>query len=292
MARRIGFVGLGTMGRPMALNLLKAGFTVRVFNRTEARMAPLVQAGAEPATSFADAAKNAEVVISMLADSPDVRYVLLGPDGALSGAGEGAIIVDMSTISPAVAAEIAGECRTKGVEFLDAPVTGGEGGAISGKLSIMVGGSAAALEQVRGVLEAMGSRITYMGPSGSGQMAKLCNQVICGLNILAVAEGLSLAKAAGLDTNVLLEAISGGSAASWMLANLAPKMLAEDWAPGFRIALQEKDLRLALDAADENSMPLLGTSLVKQLFESANAKGWGNDGTQALIKAIEMLGSG
>ncbi len=286
MAAKIGFIGLGTMGRPMALNLIKAGFTVRVFNRTPAKMEPLITAGAERAASCADAAAGSDVVITMLADSEDVREVVLAPNGALSGCAESTAIIDMSTISPAVAIEIAEQCQARGVEFLDAPVTGGESGAIAGTLSIMVGGSESVLDSVRDVLGAMGSKITYMGPSGAGQAAKACNQVICGLTILAVSEGLALGEAAGLDPNRLLEAISGGSAGSWMLSNLGPKMTAGDWAPGFRIALQRKDLRLALELAEKSGITLQGTMLAKQIFDTAGASSLDDEGTQALIKAV------
>jgi 3-hydroxyisobutyrate dehydrogenase-like beta-hydroxyacid dehydrogenase len=289
MATRIGFIGLGTMGRPMALNLLEAGHKVRVYNRTRSKMESLVIAGAEAADSYKDAVSGAAMVITMLSDSPDVREVILGPDGALAGCAAGAVIVDMSTISPSVAAEIAQACRDSGVEFLDAPVTGGEAGAVNGTLSIMVGGECEALDSVRDVLGAMGSKITYMGPSGSGQSAKLCNQVICALNILAVCEGLTLAESAGLDGNTLLEAVGGGAAGSWMVSNLGPKMLAEDWAPGFRIALQQKDLRLALGWAAERQLPMFGTALVQQVFRNAEASGLGDEGTQALIKAVRSL---
>lgn len=289
MGTTIGFIGLGTMGRPMALNLLKAGHTVRVYNRTESKMQPLVAAGAEAASSYRGAALGASVLITMLSDTPDVREVILGPDGALAGCAQGAVIVDMSTISPSVAVEIAGACRDRGVEFVDAPVTGGEAGALNATLSIMVGGTREALDSVSDILGAMGSKITYMGPGGSGQSAKLCNQVICALNILAVCEGLTLAESAGLDGNTLLEAVGGGAAGSWMVSNLAPKMLAEDWAPGFRIALQQKDIRLALEWAAERRLPMFGTSLAQQVFRNAEASGWGDEGTQALIKAVRGI---
>jgi len=287
--KRIGFVGLGTMGSPMASNLLKAGYVVRVFNRTQSKMDLLVAAGAEAGSSYADVAKDADVVVTMVSDSPDVRQVVLGQGGVLSGCRKGAVIVDMSTISPAVAVEVADACAERGVDFLDAPVTGGESGAIAGTLSILVGGSERIVESVGDVLAAMGSKVTRIGPSGSGQWAKLCNQVVCVLNILAVCEGLTLAQAAGLDTNVLLGAISGGAAGSWMLSNLGPKMVAGDWGPGFRIALQRKDLRLALEAAQKHCLSLAGTSLVQNEFGVAEEMGFSEEGTQALFKAVRRL---
>ncbi len=218
-----------------------------------------------------------------------MKQVILGPDGALDGCRRGAVIIDMSTIAPSVVVEIAEACRERGVEFLDAPVTGGESGAVAGTLSVLVGGSTDALESVRDVLSAMGSKITYMGPSGSGQSAKLCNQVVCVLNLLAVCEGLILAEASGLDKSAWLEAVSGGAAGSWMLSNLGPKMIAEDWAPGFRIVLQGKDLRIALEAAAQGRLSLCGASLVQEQFGAAEASGWSEEGTQALIKAVRKL---
>ncbi|MGI6296459.1 MAG: NAD(P)-dependent oxidoreductase [Armatimonadota bacterium] len=287
----IGFIGLGAMGKPMALNLLKAGHTLRVYNRTKSKMEPLVAAGALATDTCSEAAAGADVVISIVSDSADAREVILGSSGALAGAKKGAIIVDMSTISPSVAMEIGDSCKMRGFEFLDAPVTGGEAGATNATLSIMVGGNQEALEAVRPILLAMASKITYMGPSGSGQTAKMCNQVICALNILAVSEGMALAEAAGLDRKVLLHAMQGGAADSWMLDNLAPKMVEDDWEPGFRIALQQKDVRLALELAAWHSLPLFGTATVQQVLRSAASKGWGDEGTQALVKAIkEMAG--
>ena len=290
MQTRIGFVGLGTMGRPMALNLAQAGYDLRVYNRTRARMDPLVEEGARAASSYRDAADGAEVVIAMLSDSPVVRDVILGENGVLSGCAPGTIIVDMSTISPSVSREIAQQCEGRQVQFVDAPVSGGERGAIEGTLSIMVGGGAADVESVRPILEVLGSKITHMGAVGSGQAAKLCNQVVCGLNILAVCEGLALGSASGLDPKTLLEAIGSGAAGSWMLSNLAPKMVEQDWSPGFRIALQQKDLRLALESAAESKLPLTGTALAHQLFRAAEAGGYADEGTQSLVKVVKALG--
>lgn len=292
MGKVIGFIGLGTMGRPMALNLLKAGYSVRVFNRTASKMEAPIAAGAVQAQSCADAADGSDILITMLSDSDDVREVVLGAGGALAGCAKGTVTVDMSTISPVVAVEIAQACSARMVNFLDAPVTGGESGAIAGTLSIMVGGEERILDSVREVLGAMGSKITFMGPSGSGQAAKLCNQVICGLNILAVSEGLALGEAAGLDPKRLLEAISGGAARSWMLSNLAPKMVAGDWAPGFRIALQRKDMRLALELAAKSDVLLSGATCAKLTFDAAGASGWDDEGTQALIKAVRAAEPG
>lgn len=290
MTHRIGFIGIGTMGRPMATNLLKAGYAIRAYNRTPEKCDPLVEIGAEVADSYRDAAHESDVVITMLSDSPDVREVVLGQEGVIEACKPGTTIIDMSTISPSVASEIAAECEKAGVAFLDAPVTGGEKGAIAGTLSIMVGGDAEALERVRPVLLAMGSKITHMGGSGLGQTAKLCNQVICGINMVAACEGLALGAASGLDPGKLLEAISSGAAGSWVLSNLCPKMINGDWAPGFRVVLQQKDLRLALEAAANVLLPLMGTGLASQLFRGAEAAGFGDEGTQSLFKFISGLG--
>ena len=289
MRETIGFIGMGTMGRPMALNLIKAGYKLRVFNRTMSKAEELIALGAHACESCQEAAHGASVVITMLSDSPVVKEAILGEHGALKGCSPGTVIVDMSTISPSVAADIAKHCKNAGFDFIDAPVSGGESGAIAGTLSVMVGGSEEALENVRELLNVLSSKITYMGESGKGQAAKLCNQVICGLNILAACEGLSLGASLGLDHSLLLDAICGGAAGSWMLSNLAPKMVDNDWAPGFRIALQQKDLRLALESAAEKKLPLVGTGVVQQLFRSAEAMGYGEDGTQALYRAIKAI---
>jgi len=286
---RIGFIGLGIMGRPMALNLLKAGHELAVWNRTASKMRPLVDAGAAAGTSPADVASGADVVISIVSDSPDVEEVALGPDGVVASARPGLLYADMSTISPRVARRVAARLAEKGTDMLDAPVSGGERGAVEGALSIMVGGQREAFDRARSVFECLGRTVTYMGPSGTGQAAKLCNQVVCVLNILAACEGLMLARRSGLDVGRLLSAITKGAAGSWMLENLGPKMAARDFAPGFLVRLQQKDLRLVLETADELKLPLPGTGLVNQLFRAVEAAGGGELGTQALVTALERL---
>lgn len=287
----VGFIGLGTMGKPMATNLAKAGYPMVVHSRTREKAESLIAQGARWAESPAELASLSDIVITMLPDSPDVWEVITGEKGVLKGAKAGTIVIDMSTISPEIARLLAEECKKKSVEFLDAPVTGGEAGAISATLSIMIGGPAETLDKVRPVLQCLGSRITRMGGPGAGQTAKLCNQVICGLNILACCEGLALGIACGLDPNTLLDAIQGGAAGSWMLSNLAPKMVSGDWAPGFRIALQQKDLRLALECASRAKVPLFGTAVTHQAFRIAEASGYADEGTQALFKALcELAG--
>ena len=289
MSERIGFVGLGIMGRPMALNVLKAGFPLTVWNRTTSKMKPLTDAGAEPSTSPADAASKSDITITIVSDTPDVEEVVCGRDGVLHGASPGSVVVDMSTISPSVTRRIAQTCGEKGVEMLDAPVSGGDRGAIAGTLSIMVGGDAETFERVRPVFDAMGRTVTYCGPSGLGQATKLCNQVIGALNLLAMCEGLVLGMKEGLDPTTLLQAVSAGAAGSWMLSNLGPKVVRRDLGPGFMVRLQQKDLRLVMEAANEVGASLPGTSLVHQLFNAVEAAGGGNLGTQALITALERL---
>ena len=285
----VGFIGLGIMGRPMAGNLLKAGFGVVAHSRTRSKVDALVAQGGEAATSPREVAARCDVVITMVPDTPDVRDVMLGPDGVIHGAHDGLVAIDMSTISPTATQEIAAALAARGVRMLDAPVSGGESGAVAGSLSIMVGGDAAVFEQCQAVFAAMGKRITYIGPHGHGQITKLCNQVAGVLTLEAIAESLVLATKAGVEVSRVIEALSGGAADSWMLRNQAPRMLARDFAPGFFIHLQQKDLRLALELAGKLSTPLPGTALVHQLFSAVEATGGGELGTQALVLALERL---
>ena len=287
--KRIGFIGLGVMGRPMALNLLKAGYPMVVWNRTRSKMKPLLEAGAEGADSPREVAEKSDVVITMVTDSPDVEEVILGPNGVIHGAHPGLIVIDMSTISPTVTRRIAQKLAEKGVKMLDAPVSGGDIGAKKGTLSIMVGGPKETFEECLPIFKVLGKKITYMGPSGMGQTTKLCNQVICALNIQAVCEGLMLGAAAGLDLKKLLEVVTAGAAGSWMLSNLGPKMIERDFRPGFKISHQQKDLRLVLSFASELKLPLPGTALVQQMFRSVEAEGLGDKGTQAAIVAMEKI---
>jgi len=287
--KRIGFIGLGVMGKPMATNLLKAGYPLTVWNRTRPKMNDLVAMGAYGANSPREVAERSDVVITMVTDSPDVEEVILGPNGVIHGARPGLIVIDMSTISPIVTRKVAGELAKKGVKMLDAPVSGGEKGAIEATLSIMVGGPREVFEECLPIFRVLGKKITYMGSTGMGQTAKLCNQVICALNIQAVCEGLMLGAKAGLDLKRLLEAISAGAASSWMLINLGPKMLERDFKPGFKIRHQQKDIRLALALASELKLPLPGTALVQQMLRVVEAEGLGEEGTQAAIVAMEKI---
>lgn len=286
---KVGFIGTGIMGAPMARNLLKAGFTVTAYNRTKSKAEKLVADGATVADSIAAAAEGADVVITIVSDSPDVEEVYLGAGGVCGAIGKGRLAIDMSTISPMVAQRVAAVVEDKGAMFLDAPVSGGEGGAINGALSIMVGGPDNAVERARPLFEAMGKTIVHCGPNGAGQVTKLCNQTVCVLNILAAAEAITLAEKAGLDVDRMLEAVSAGAANSWMIQNLAPLMAKKDYRPGFMIDLQQKDLRLVTEAAREHKVSLPGASLVHQLFAANQAAGEGQEGTQSLVKTLRRL---
>lgn len=275
----------------MAKNLLAAGYELAVYNRTPAKAEELVALGAKPAQSPKEVAERSDVVVSIVTDSPDVEAVALGDEGVLQGIDEGGLYIDMSTISPAVARKVAQAFAARGAAMLDAPVSGGDKGAREAALSIMVGGDEAAFEAALPILRAMGKNIVHVGGSGMGQTVKLCNQVICGLNLLATAEGLALAAKAGADVEKVLQVVTEGAAGSWILRNLGPKMAAGEYAPGFMVKLQQKDLRLALEEAAARRLPLPGTALVQQLFRTVEALGAGDEGTQALIKAYERLGT-
>jgi 2-hydroxy-3-oxopropionate reductase len=289
---RIGVIGLGIMGAPMARNLLRAGHTLVVMRRTRARADALAAEGATLADSPAAVARAVEAVVTMLPDTPDVQAVIAGPDGVLAGAAPGLLAIDMSTISPRVARELAAQAARAGVTLLDAPVSGGEQGAVAATLSIMVGGERAAFERAAPIFAALGRQVTYMGGPGQGQMTKLVNQVVGATTLAAVAEGVLLATRAGLDGAAMVQAVGAGAASSWMLAEQAPRMQRRDFAPGFMIRLQQKDLRLALAAAAEVGVPLPATALVHQLFAAVEAHGGGALGTQALVTALEALAGG
>jgi 3-hydroxyisobutyrate dehydrogenase len=290
MPESIGFIGLGIMGRSMAHNLLKAGFQVTVWNRTEWRMHPLVEAGAREGRSPADVAGGSDIVITCVSDTPDVREVILGQEGVLEGAREGDLVIDCSTISPQATQEIATRLNDRGIQMLDAPVSGGSEGAARGTLSIMVGGPAEQFERARPVLEAMGETITHVGTeNGAGQTAKLVNQILVVVTMLGVAEALLFAQAGGLDLEKTLAAVEGGAAGSWMLSNRGPQVLDRDWRPGFTVDLQQKDLRLVLEAADQMGVPLPATGLVFQFYRTLQKQGLGSEGNHALVKALEHL---
>jgi 3-hydroxyisobutyrate dehydrogenase len=289
MNEQIGFIGLGIMGRGMVRNLLKAGFTVRVWNRTAARMDELVADGALPTRSPADLAAQSDFILICVSDTPDVEAVILGEHGVLAGARAGALVIDMSTISPQTTRQIAARLAEKGVAMLDAPVSGGSEGAARGTLSIMVGGRAEQVARAMPAFQAMGKTITHVGEQGAGQMAKLVNQILVVGNMLAVGEALLFAQAGGLDLGKTLEAVKNGAAGSWMLSNRGPQVLARDWRPGFTIDLQEKDLRLVLQAADQLAVPLPAASLAFHYYRTLQAAGLGGEGNHALVKALERL---
>ncbi len=289
MADRIGFIGLGIMGRPMARNLMAAGYSLTIWNRSRPGIEELAGEGATPASSPQEVASRSDVVITMVTDSPDVEEVALGPQGIIGGGRPGIVHIDMSTISPAVTRHVAAALAEKGIEMLDAPVSGGDTGAKAGTLSIMVGGKEETFQRCRPVFEVLGRTIVHCGPNGAGQTVKLCNQIVVGLNNLAMCEALIFAAKAGVDTRRMLEAVGAGAASSWALLNLAPRVLERDFRPGFKVAHQQKDLRLALDTAGEQATPLPGTSLVHQLFAAVEAEGLGAEGTQALVIALEKL---
>ncbi|HLK11828.1 MAG TPA: NAD(P)-dependent oxidoreductase [Candidatus Binatia bacterium] len=289
---RIGFIGLGIMGAPMARNLLRAGHALVVYGRTRARVEALVAEGATAADAPAALAAEVDAVVTSLPDTPDVEQVLEGERGVLAGARPGLLVIDTSTIAPDAARALAARAAACGVALLDAPVSGGEQGAIAGTLSIMVGGDPAAFARARPILAAIGRQATYMGGAGQGQATKLVNQVIGAVTLAAVAEGVVLAARAGLDPGAVVQAVGGGAAASWMLTNLAPRMQRRDFAPGFMVRLQQKDLRLALAAAARLGVPLPATALVHQLFAAVEARGGGALGTQALVTALEALAGG
>jgi 2-hydroxy-3-oxopropionate reductase len=289
MEKKVGFIGLGIMGIPMVRNLMKAGFDVTVYNRTVSKADKMVAEGARKADSPADVARNNTIIITMVSDTPDVEKVILGENGIIEGIQTDAVVIDMSTISPQATKKIAARLEGKKAHMLDAPVSGGEGGAIAGTLSIMVGGDAAILERCRPVLEAMGKTITYIGGHGMGQTTKLMNQILVAGNLNAVCEALVFAQKQGVDLQKTIEAVKGGAAGSWQLSNLGPKIIKRDFAPGFMVELLQKDLRLVNEAAEATKTPLEGTTMIHQLFSSLESAGDGKCGTQALAKVVERL---
>jgi 3-hydroxyisobutyrate dehydrogenase len=289
MTTTVGFIGLGIMGRGMAANLLKAGFQVCVWNRTASRAEALLEAGATLAKDPADLARRCEVIITCVSDTPDVERVILADGGVIEGAAPGSLVIDMSTISPEATRAIAARLLERGIYMLDAPVSGGSEGAARGTLSIMVGGDAAQVERAMPFFQAMGKTVTHVGGAGAGQTVKLVNQILVVVTMLGVGEALLLAQAGGLDLEKTLAAVSGGAAGSWMLSNRGPQVIKRDWRPGFTIDLQQKDLRLVLEAGKSLGVPMLGTSLVYQLYNTLQNQGLGAEGNHALVKALEHL---
>ncbi|KRR21495.1 6-phosphogluconate dehydrogenase [Bradyrhizobium lablabi] len=285
----VGFIGIGAMGREMVRNLLKAGYAVSAFDISEAAVADVVKAGAIGAQNPAEAARNSDIVITMLPDTPHVEAVIYGEPGLLKSPPAGRLIVDMSTISPVAVRSIHADLQKIGVSFIDAPVSGGPLGAKNAALSIMAGGEPEAFAKAEPFFQAMGTTITHVGTSGAGQTVKLCNQLICGINIQAICEALALGRASGVDLNLLRRVLLGGSAASWMLDKLGPAMIEGDVAAGFRIDLMLKDLRLVQEHAQALSVPLPGTALVTSQYIDARAHGEGANGNQALFRVYDRI---
>jgi 2-hydroxy-3-oxopropionate reductase len=285
----IGFVGLGIMGRPMAKNLVKAGRQLIVHNRSQAAVRELAGQGAKTADSPAAVAREADVIVLMLPNSPDVEEVALGQRGLVEGARSGQLVLDMSTISPITSRKVGAELAKKGVRMLDAPVSGGEKGAIEGTLSIMVGGEKQDFEEALPIFQAMGKTITHLGPLGAGGFTKLANQIIVAVNLTALGEALTLAAKAGLDIELTLKALAGGLAGSRCLDQKTPNYLAHEFKPGFKIDLHYKDLGLIADAARALGVPLPTTAVVQELFSAARVRGRGGLDHSGIITVLEDL---
>jgi 3-hydroxyisobutyrate dehydrogenase len=287
--KRIGFIGLGLMGAGMSQNILKAGYPLTVWNRTESKMKPLIELGAKAAATPKEVAENSDIVVSIVTDSPDVEEVLLGPNGAIHGASAGDIFIDMSTISPIATKKIAAKLSEKSVVMLDAPVSGGVIGANNGTLSIMVGGEKSVYDECLPLFEVMGKSVTYIGGNGDGQICKAVNQILVGTAMLGVAEALVFASKSGVDVAKVHQAVSGGAAGSWQLTNNGGRVLKGDMSPGFKIKDYLKDLGIIMDTAAVNIIPLPATSLVLQMYRHCQAMDMMDNGTQAVSVAVERL---
>ncbi|MEW6696351.1 MAG: NAD(P)-dependent oxidoreductase [Bacillota bacterium] len=286
---KIGFIGLGNMGKPMATNLVKAGYQVTVYDIYQPSVEELVESGAASGNTPKKVSENSDVVITMLPSSPHVEQVVLGQDGVLEGIRQGCLFIDMSSIAPDVSIKVAKRCRDKGVGVLDAPVTGGIMGAQAGTLGIMVGGSKADLARATPILNVMGKKIMHVGDVGMGQTAKVCNQIMVGTSLCAMSEALVLGVKAGADPEVLQQILISGAARSWALEFRAPAVFEGNFNPGFMINLQHKDLGLALDTGKEFHVPLALTALAYQQYEAARAKGLGEADHAGVIKVLEDL---
>ncbi|HZY64375.1 MAG TPA: 2-hydroxy-3-oxopropionate reductase [Rubrobacteraceae bacterium] len=289
MAEKVGFIGLGIMGGPMAKNLIDEGHELVLYNRTREKAEELAGDGAEVAGRPREAAERSDIIITMLPDSPQVEEVLTGEGGVFEGVREGTLIVDMSTISPVVTRELAQQAQERGASMLDAPVSGGDVGAQQGTLSIMAGGSEEDFGRAKPLFEVMGKTITHVGPVGAGQTAKACNQIIVALNIEALSEALVLGSKAGVDPAKILDALSGGLAGSAVMEAKREKMLGHDFDPGFRVELHHKDLGIALAAGREYGVSLPVTAILDQMLDSLKAKGRGDRDHSAILTLIEDL---
>ena len=286
---RIGFIGLGLMGKPMASHLIQKGYSVGVFNRSKGSVEELVSNGARASDSPSNLARESDIIIDMVTDAPDVEEVLLGKNGIIESAHSGMIVIDMSTNSPETAAFVSQELAKKRVEFLDAPVTGGDKGAREATLTIMVGGKKEVFDTVLPIFQVMGKEIVYMGPVGSGQATKLCNQAAVALHTLATCEALLLGSSYNLPTKDLLKVLTSGAASSWNLVNLGPRVVARDFEPGFKAAHLHKDLRAVMRVAEAKHLTLPGNATVMQLFNAVMAEKYGEKGTQVVAKVLERL---
>ena len=288
---KIAFIGLGTMGAPMALNLLKAGYAVTVHNRSREKEQPLVDAGAIAAATPQSAAANADIIITCVSDTPDVAAVILEESGVIHGAQSGALVIDMSTISPSVTRSTAARLLEKDIHMLDAPVSGGSEGAQNGTLSIMIGGSAEDVERAIPVLSAMGSTITHVGPIGAGQTTKAINQIIVAGTYWSIAEGMALGLKAGLDMEKVVQAVGSGAAGSWGLTNRSGNMINNEYPLGFRVRLHQKDLEIALAAARELGLPLPMAAYVEQVETGLMAQGYGDEDISAIARTVRQMGA-
>lgn len=282
----VAFIGMGTMGAPMALNLLKAGHSVVVHNRNRDREEPVAAAGAQRAASPQAAAQGAEIIITCVSDGPDVEAVMVGPEGVIHGAKPGAIAIDMSTISPTTTRTIAAVLKQQQISMLDAPISGGSEGAKNGTLSIMVGGDAADVAMAMPVFEAMGKTITYVGPIGAGQLTKAINQIIIAGTYWGVAEGMAMGLKAGLDMEKVVQAVGGGAAGSWGLTNRSGNMLKNEYPLGFRTRFHRKDLNIALEAARELGVPLPIAAYVEQVETGLIARGYGDEDLSNMARVV------
>jgi len=289
MSERVGFVGLGTMGLAMAANARRAGFEVSAWNRTPGRAGDLPELGVKILETPEAVAAASDIVVTMVSDTPDVEAVLFGSNGVAEGANAGSLVVDMSTIAPSATRDFAARLAGNDVHMVDAPVSGGSEGARKGTLSIFVGGDAADLERARPVLQSLGTTITHVGPIGAGQAVKAVNQVILAGTYLGVAEGIVLAIRAGLDVEQVVDALGGGAAQSWVLANRSGRMLANDYPLGFKVSLHRKDLGIALDLANQLGASLPVTAITAQIESGLIAKGHGDDDISAVARAIRGL---
>jgi 2-hydroxy-3-oxopropionate reductase len=285
----IGVIGLGIMGKPMARNLLKAGYSVVAHNRSRDSVDELTKEGAQSATSSKEVAEHSEIVITMLPDSPDVELVFAGEQGVFSAIKSGKLLIDMSSISPVVARKLAAEAEKRGCDMLDAPVSGGEAGAIGATLSIMIGGKAAAVERAMPIFQTLGKNIVHVGEAGAGQVTKAANQMVVGTTIAIVGEALVLAKKAGVDPAKVRQALLGGFAQSKILEAHGQKMLDQNFKPGFRIRLHEKDMKIALATGSEYGVPLMVTGVVGQMMTAMKGMGNGDLDHSGLVKFVEEL---